>query len=123
MAEKICCKGIDGKNCEFDGVWFCQNPDCKTKVLTSTLPGAHPSGCPKVDSWNSKGLKLPCDCCGKETETLFKIPRYEVGTSDIKVSNANKQQLCAECAKSLCDFINGFSKCSCGKKEGNNGQN
>lgn len=117
MTEKICCKGTDGKNCEFDGVWLCQNPDCKTQVLTSTLPGAHPSGCPKVDSWNSKGIKQPCDCCGKKTETLFKIPRYEVGTSDIKVSNADKQQLCAECAKSLCDFINGFSKCSCGTKE------
>lgn len=117
MAEKICCKGVDGKNCEFDGVWFCQNPNCKTKVFTSTLPGAHPSGCPKIDKWNSKKVKFVCDSCGKETETLYKIPHYEVGSSDIKVSNADKQQLCAKCAKSLCDFINGFSK-SCGKKEG-----
>ena len=53
-----------------------------------------------------------CDNCGKETKTLFKIPRYEVESSNIKVSNTDKQQLCEECAKRLCDFINGFSKCS-----------
>jgi len=53
LKDKVCCKNYD-TNCEFDGVWFCQNPDCKTKVFTSTLPGSHPSGCPKIDKWNSK---------------------------------------------------------------------
>ena len=53
LEEVICCKNY-GKNCEFDGVWLCKNPDCKTPVLTSTLAGAHPSGCPKIDKWNSK---------------------------------------------------------------------
>jgi hypothetical protein len=60
---------------------------------------------------------MKCDNCGKETETLYKIPRYELGSSDIKILNADKQQLCAECAERLCDFINGFSKCSCGTAE------
>ncbi len=53
LQEKICCKNYD-KNCEYDGVWICKNPDCITPVITSTLPGAHPSGCPKIDKWNSK---------------------------------------------------------------------
>lgn len=53
LKGKICCKNY-GENCEYDGVWLCKNPDCKTPVLTSTLPGAHPSGCPKIDKWNSK---------------------------------------------------------------------
>lgn len=53
LEGKICCKNYD-KNCEYDGVWLCKNPDCKTPVFTSTLPGAHPSGCPKIDKWNSK---------------------------------------------------------------------
>lgn len=53
LEGKICCKNYD-KNCEYDGVWFCKNPDCKDPVLTSTLPGAHPSGCPKIDKWNYK---------------------------------------------------------------------
>lgn len=64
---------------------------------------------------------VSCDCCGKEIETLYKIPRYELGSSDIKVSNADKQQLCTECAQRLCDFINGFSKCSFGKRRAENG--
>ena len=55
--EKIvACKG-DGygvPRCEYDSSWFCKNPDCKALVLTSTLIGARPSGCPKVDKWNSK---------------------------------------------------------------------
>lgn len=51
--RKICCKNY-GKGCEYDGVWFCKNPDCITPVITSTLPGAYPSGCPKMDKWNSK---------------------------------------------------------------------
>ena len=53
LEGKICCKNY-GKNCEYNSAWFCKNPDCKTPVITSTLAGAHPSGCPKVDKWNSK---------------------------------------------------------------------
>lgn len=53
LEGKICCKNYD-KNCEYNGTWFCKNPDCKSPVITSTLPGAHPSGCPKIDKWNSK---------------------------------------------------------------------
>ena len=64
------------------------------------------------------GFRFLCDCCGKETKTLYKIPHYELGFSNIKIGNVDKQQLCAECAERLCDFINGFSKCSCGTKEG-----
>lgn len=54
MAEKICCIKHDNSFCEYRGVWFCSNPDCKTPVFTSTLPGTYPSGCPKIDKWNSK---------------------------------------------------------------------
>ena len=55
--EKIvACKGdrYGVPRCEYDSAWFCKNPDCKSPVLTSTLRGARPSGCPKVDKWNSK---------------------------------------------------------------------
>lgn len=53
LEGKICCKNY-GKGCEYDGEWFCKNPDCITPVITSTLVGAYPSGCPKIDKWNSK---------------------------------------------------------------------
>lgn len=53
LQGKICCKNYD-TNCEYNGMWLCKNPDCKTPVITSTLPGAYPSGCPKIDKWNSK---------------------------------------------------------------------
>lgn len=54
--KMISCKGngSDINPCEFDGTWLCKNPDCKSPVLTSTMYGARPSGCPKVDKWNSK---------------------------------------------------------------------
>lgn len=47
LKDKVCCKNYSG-NCEFDSAWICKNPDCITPVITSTLPGAHPSGCPKI---------------------------------------------------------------------------
>ena len=53
MGDNIACKNYDG-NCEFNGTWFCKNPDCIKLPLTSTLLGARPSGCPLVDKWNSK---------------------------------------------------------------------
>lgn len=53
LEGKICCKNY-GKGCEYDSTWFCKNPDCITPVITSTLVGAYPSGCPKIDKWNSK---------------------------------------------------------------------
>ena len=56
MNEKISCKGTgeSGTRCEYDSAWFCKNPDCKNPVLTSTMLGAYPSGCPKIDKWNCK---------------------------------------------------------------------
>ena len=55
MADKYACRGrFSDAGCEFCSAWFCKNPDCLTPVLTSTLPGAHPSGCPLVDKWNSR---------------------------------------------------------------------
>ena len=56
MNEKISCKGTgeSGTRCEYDNAWFCKNPDCKNPVLTSTMLGAHPSGCPKIYDWNRK---------------------------------------------------------------------
>lgn len=30
----------------------CKNPHAKTPVITSTLYGAYPSGCPKMCDWN-----------------------------------------------------------------------
>ncbi len=54
MNIKPSCKGTDGTRCEYDSSWFCRHPACKGPVLTSTLPGARPSGCPKVDEWNRK---------------------------------------------------------------------
>lgn len=56
MNEKISCKGTgeSGTRCEYDNAWFCKNPNCKNPVLTSTMLGTHPSGCPKIDKWNCK---------------------------------------------------------------------
>ena len=54
MSEKVCCKGHNNTHCEYDGIWICKNPDCIEKVITSTLPGAYPAGCPRIDTWNSK---------------------------------------------------------------------
>ena len=54
--SEICCKGTGAPEtrCEYDDAWFCKNPDCKTPVLTSTMLGAHPSGCPKIYEWNRR---------------------------------------------------------------------
>lgn len=52
------CKGYGcgiGK-CEYDSTWLCKNPHAKTPVITSTLYGAYPSGCPKVYDWNYKEI-------------------------------------------------------------------
>lgn len=57
MSEiKICCKGtgIPGSKCIYDSPWFCQNPDCKGKLLTATLMNARPQGCPLKDKWRYK---------------------------------------------------------------------
>ena len=53
---EICCKGKEepGTRCEYDDVWFCKNPDCKSPVFTCTTPGAYPIGCPKIYDWNRK---------------------------------------------------------------------
>ena len=56
-SEIVCCKLPGYRHCEFDGVLFCKNPDCVTPVVTSTLEYAHPSGCPKIDKWNSKSAE------------------------------------------------------------------
>lgn len=54
----ISCKGNGEADtrCEYDDTWICKNPKCKTPVLTSTLLGARPRGCPKVDEWNRKAI-------------------------------------------------------------------
>ena len=56
LKDKVCCKNY-GENCEFDSAWICKNPDCITPVITSTLVGAYPSGCPKIYKWNSKKVR------------------------------------------------------------------
>ena len=57
----ISCKGngFDINPCKFDGTRLCENPDCKSPVSTSTMYGVRPSGCPKVDKWNSKNPNPP----------------------------------------------------------------
>ena len=54
--SEICCKGTgeSGTRCEYDNTWFCENPNCKNLVLTSTMLGAHPSRCPKIYEWNKR---------------------------------------------------------------------
>lgn len=54
--SEICCKGTGkfGTKCEYYDTWFCKNPKCKIPVLTSTMLGAHPSECPKIDKWNRR---------------------------------------------------------------------
>lgn len=57
MADKVACKGFKGDytdKCRYNGTWTCMNPDCISIVLTSTLIGARPRGCPLCDEWNSK---------------------------------------------------------------------
>ena len=56
LEGKICCKNY-GDNCAYDSTWFCKNSDCITPVITSTLPGNCPRGCPRIDKWNSKKCK------------------------------------------------------------------
>lgn len=57
MNEIIACKGTgeDKTRCEYNSVWLCKNPACKSPILTATLLGARPSGCPKIDKLNCKG--------------------------------------------------------------------
>lgn len=47
----VCCKGIPGviSRCEYDSAWLCKHPDCGWPVLTATLYGACPFGCPKKE--------------------------------------------------------------------------
>ena len=54
--KRISCKGngLDIPACEYNSAWFCKHPKCKSIVLTSTMYGARPSGCPKVDEWNRR---------------------------------------------------------------------
>lgn len=54
--SEICCKGTGAPEtrCKYDDAWFCKNPDCKNPVLTSTMLGAHPNGCPKIYEWNRR---------------------------------------------------------------------
>lgn len=54
--KRISCKGnaADIPACEYDSAWFCKNPECKSPVLTSTMYGARPSGCPKIDTRNRR---------------------------------------------------------------------
>ena len=54
--KRISCKGnaADIPACEYDDIWFCKNPKCKSITLTSTMYGARPSGCPKIDVWNRR---------------------------------------------------------------------
>lgn len=58
MSERVYCKGNGEPDtrCEYDSTWFCRNPECKSPILTSTLLGARPSGCPKYDEWNRRDL-------------------------------------------------------------------
>ena len=56
---KFACKGFEGDysdRCQFDDAWFCKNKNCKEPVLTSTLFGVCPSGCPLVYPWNMKEI-------------------------------------------------------------------
>lgn len=54
--KRVSCKGnaADIPACEYDSAWICKHPKCKSIVLTSTMYGARPSGCPKVDTWNRR---------------------------------------------------------------------
>lgn len=66
---KRCCNFIneDGSygSCEYnDGGLFCQAPNCKRPVITSTLCGARPSGCPFYDDWNRKTTDKEEESCG-----------------------------------------------------------
>lgn len=56
MNERVYCKGNGEPDtrCEYDGAWFCRDPECRSPVLTSTLLGARPSGCPIYDEWNRR---------------------------------------------------------------------
>lgn len=58
-SKKVSCRGFfpGDAECEFCTAWYCGNPDCKTPVLTSTLYGAYPSGCPLMDTWNSLSVE------------------------------------------------------------------
>lgn len=52
---KITCKGTGkiGSKCEYDSMWFCKHPNCKSLVLTSNLMCSRPTGCPKNQKWRS----------------------------------------------------------------------
>lgn len=54
--KRVSCKGnaADISACEYNSAWICKHPKYKSIVLTSTMYGARPSGCPKVDEWNRR---------------------------------------------------------------------
>ncbi len=54
--KRVSCKGnaADISTCEYNSAWICKHPKCKSIVLTSTMYGARPSGCPKVDEWHRR---------------------------------------------------------------------
>lgn len=54
--RKICCKGNgdDIPICEYNSAWLCKHPGCTSPILTSTMLGVRPSGCPKIERWNNK---------------------------------------------------------------------
>lgn len=56
MEANISCKGNSqcDTRCEYDSAWFCKNPKCKSPVITSTMLGARPRGCPKTDEWSRR---------------------------------------------------------------------
>lgn len=56
MGEIIACKGTGekGTQCKYDSTWFCKNPACNSPVMTSTMLGTYPSGCPKINKRNCK---------------------------------------------------------------------
>lgn len=106
--SEICCKGTGetGTRCEYDDAWFCKNPDCKSPVLTSTMLGAHPSGCPKFTTGTEGQVNRMSDdlISRKEAIDILENMIFEVG------KDLSKSHLLQDARKRIIGLNTAFDK-------------
>lgn len=51
-----------------------------------------------------------CDRCGRETDWLYKIPTFSIDGLVFTVRNDTNYELCRDCLKNLCDYINRYNR-------------
>jgi len=51
-----------------------------------------------------------CDRCGRETDWLYEIPTFSIDGLVFTVRNDTNYELCQDCLKNLCDYINRYNR-------------